>query len=259
MRLLPEDLGRWLRFSAASLLLPLSWNYKTFQGLGCLWLLRGQLRYPATVQQKEPLQPFAGYFNTNVFLAPAVLAAAVRLYEERLSGQSTLMAPEAFLRAVMAPVAAVGDALFWGGLRPLVFCAALLLAWLGWPGWPLVVLAGFILPTLLVRLLGSLQGYGRGHQVVMLLQHLRLADLAIRCKQATLVLLGAGCALLLHQLELANGLLIWLVPLLFAALIPLLALVLRRGISLVLLWWLALLLLILFLPEAVPPLSQWGN
>lgn len=135
------------------------------------------------------------YFNTNTFCAPTVLAAQLALREKQARGEYVVIGADEFAAAVMAPVAAVGDALFWGGLRPLAALAAVILTLQGFLWAPLAVLLLFTLPCIVVRIAGSLLGYVRGAQVVALIQQLHLANMAVRIKQINVVLLGVIAAL----------------------------------------------------------------
>ena len=136
------------------------------------------------------------YFNTNTFLAPTVMAAQLALQEKQSRDEYVVIGAHEFSAAVMAPVAAVGDALFWGGLRPLAALVAVFFALHGAVLAPISVLLIFTLPSIMVRLGGSLSGYIRDAQVVALIQQLRLADFAVILKQINMVVLGAITAIL---------------------------------------------------------------
>jgi PTS system mannose-specific IID component len=97
---------------------------------------------------------------------------------------------------VMAPYAAMGDALFWGAVRPLSAGVALFFAARGSLWAPVVFLLLFNLPHFWFRVVGLLRGYFRGLRVVEGIQRHHLPDLAIRLKEATVVLLGGLCAYL---------------------------------------------------------------
>jgi len=141
------------------------------------------------------------YFNTNTFCAPTVFAAQLSLHEKEMRGEYVVIGADDFAAAVMAPVAAVGDALFWSGLRPLAVLMAIILALLGFICAPLAILVLFTLPTGIVRLGGSLLGYVRGAQVVALIQQFHLANLAVRIKQVNVLLLGVTSALVWRGLD----------------------------------------------------------
>jgi PTS system mannose-specific IID component len=195
-----------LRLNLRCLFLQLCWNFRVFQGIGSTWIMlpwRQNEVCPPAENSRAPESSAGriGYFNTNVFCAPTVLAAQLSLHEKQEQGEYVVIGADEFTAAVMAPVAAVGDALFWGGLRPLAALTAVILTLLGLVWAPLAVVLLFTLPTTLVRLGGSILGYVRGAQVVALIQQLHLANFAVRVKQSSMVLLGVISALAWHKIS----------------------------------------------------------
>lgn len=186
----PLLLRVWLR----TFLLQASWNFECLQGLGVAYVLAPALRY---YYRDEELARAYGrhteYFNTHPYLAPALLGTMLNLEEEgRRSGSDAGVAE--FRNIMMAPCAAMGDAFFWGGLRPLAAVLALFFALHGELLAPLVLLAVFNFPHLLIRWQGFWLGYHGGLEIVDRLQQWRLPDRAIRLKQGTVILLGLLCA-----------------------------------------------------------------
>lgn len=190
-----------LKLNLRCLLLQACWNFRVFQGVGSAWIMQPFSRDGSDGSAENNSGATSGsaaqisYFNTNTFCAPTVFAAQLALHEKQARGEYVVIGPDEFAAAVMAPVAAVGDALFWGGLRPLAALVAIILTLLGFLWAPLMVVILFTLPSLGVRIAGSLLGYVRGAQVVALIQQLHLANLAVRIKQINVVLLGVIAAL----------------------------------------------------------------
>lgn len=220
-----------LRCLARSFLLQASWNFERLQNLGFLYqLLPGLRRLYGRQPPAEVLQRHAGYFNTHPFLAPWVAGVTLRLEARRQAGETLPVDDQAFRQMVMAPYAAMGDAFFWGAVRPLAAVVSLFLAVQGMLWAPLVLLGLFNLPHLLFRGAGLALGYSRELQSVEVLQRLRLPDMAIWLKEGTVILLGVLCAFLAergcaHQeIEAGWGLLLLPVVLLFAWLA-------RRGVT----------------------------
>lgn len=182
---------------ARSVLQQGSWNFERMQNLGFCYQVLPALR---ALYGKEPpaavLERHVAYFNTHPYMASWVAGTSLHLEERRLAGESLPTDADGFRNMVMAPYAAMGDALFWGAIRPLAAVVALLLAIQGWWWAPLVLLVLYNLPHLACRLGGWLIGYRQGFASVELLQRLRLPDAAIRLKEAAIVLLGILCALL---------------------------------------------------------------
>jgi mannose PTS system EIID component len=182
-----------------SLLLQASWNFERLQSLGFLFTLSPALRW---LYQGDDLQASYArhleYFNTHPFLAAPVLGAVLHLEERLAKGDETAMGVQEFKRMIMAPYAAMGDAFFWGGIRPLAAGVALFFAAKGSLWAPVVFLLLFNVPHLWFRISGVLRGYGSGTAVVETVQRVHLPDLAIRCKEGTVVLLGGLAAYLTH-------------------------------------------------------------
>lgn len=187
----------WL--SVRSVLIQSSWNFKQFQGLGWMCLLLPELKRLYSVKTLRPVvQRYLGYFNSNIFLVPTIAAAVLSLERHQRLEQPVAIAPQAFAESVMAPVAAAGDAFFWGGLRPLCCAVAVLVGGLGYWWSPVVFLVLFNGPAFMVRFVGPWLGYQQGVQTVLLLQKLRIADVAILFKRLTVVVLGGIVAVNVH-------------------------------------------------------------
>lgn len=217
-----------------SFFLQASWNFERLQNLGALFALAPALRriYPPE-QWPTAYRRHLEYFNTHPFMAGPVLGTTLALEEEAAENPD---APDvaAFRDTVMAPYAAMGDSLFWGGLRPLAAGIALFFAAKGSLLAPLVFLLVFNLPNLWLRTAGLFRGYRQGLAMVEWLQTRRLPDLAVRCKEATVVLLGALSAYLAFTGCRDQGLDPWWGLVLLPLLAAVVALV-RRGWSTLLL------------------------
>jgi mannose PTS system EIID component len=189
-----------------SFLLQASWNFERLQNLGFLFVLAPALRF---LYRGEELQAAYArhleYFNTHPFMAAPVLGTVLHLEERLARGEENSLEVQEFKRMTMAPYAAMGDALFWGGIRPLAAGVALFIAAKGSLWAPLVFLFVFNLPHLWFRISGLLRGYAGGIGIVQTVQRIRLPDLAVRCKEGTVVLLGGLTAYLTHLTLLAEG------------------------------------------------------
>lgn len=131
---------------------------------------------------------------------------------------------------VMGPYAAMGDAFFWGGIRPLAIAVALLFAVQGFLWAPLVFLVLFNVPHLWVRISGLLRGYQGGLAIIEKIRGRRFPDMAIRFKEGTVILLGGVAAYLVAGGLRQEG----LVPEWGLAIFPLMLVVgwlARKGIS----------------------------
>jgi PTS system mannose-specific IID component len=185
---------------ARSVLQQGSWNFERMQNLGLAYqLLPGLRRLYGGEPPAEVLERYVEYFNTHPYLASWVAGTALKLEEQQLAGQAPAVDAAAFRDMVMAPYAAMGDALFWGALRPMAAVVGLFLAFQGVPWAPLVLLVLYNPPHLAFRCGGWLLGYLQDLRSVELLQRLRLPDAAIWFKEGTAILLGALCAFLAER------------------------------------------------------------
>lgn len=214
-----------------------SWNFEQMQGLGALYTMMPVLKH--YFKGKERLGAFRrhlGYFNTHPFMAPALIGTSLHHEAQVAQGEAQPETTSDYRSMLMAPYAAMGDALFWGGLRPLAAGVALFLA-AGESVWaPVIFLLIFNLPHLWFRWQGLQSGCRNGLEAVEELQKKRLPDLAIRLKEGTVVLLGGLCAYLaFSELEYRE-----LSPLWAFACLPLVWLfgwLARKGVSTLILIW----------------------
>ncbi len=174
-----------------------SWNFERLQSLGICYALAPALRFFYRGEQlTEAFRRHLEYFNTHPFMASPVVGTVLSLEEAAWRGEENTLDAQEFKRMVMAPYAAMGDALFWGGLRPAAAAVALFFAVRGSLWTSVAFLLLFNIPHLVFRIAGLSQGYSQGLKVVEMLQRRRLPDLAIRLKEGTVVLLGGLCAYL---------------------------------------------------------------
>ncbi len=205
-----QSISRWQLFLLAfrSMFFQSSWNYRQFQGLGWCVVL---LPYLKMIHGPEKLifviKKYLKYFNTNTFLAPTVAGAVLSLEFDQAHERQVPMGADKFAVAVMAPVAAAGDALFWGGMRPLLCSLAVVLGVVGYWWSPLLLVVSFNVPIVVFRVVGAWAGYAQGMAVVNIIQRWHLADIAVVLKRLTVVVCGCLCAVLLHggKLELVWG------------------------------------------------------
>ena len=190
----------WLTFLIVyfrSFLFQASWNFENLQNLGFFYLVLPGLRsiygdeLSRDVQQRQ-----VTYFNTHPYFAPLIAGTILRMEERLHAGEDVAVDPDAYKKMVMAPFAAMGDALFWGGVRPLAALIGLLLASQGSLWAPVVFLILFNLPHLFFRGAGLVLGYVQELRAIETIQKCRLPDLAIRLKESTTILIGVLCAYL---------------------------------------------------------------
>ncbi len=183
-----------------SFLLQASWNFERLQNLGFFYLVLPGLRAVYGDNLPEDVRTHhSAYFNTHPYFAPLVAGTVLRLEKSSIAGVATAVNAETYKSMVMAPFAAMGDALFWGGLRPLAALIGLLFASQGSLWAPVVFLLLFNLPHFIFRGGGLLLGYVQDLRSIEVVQKCRLPDLAIRLKESTTVLIGVLCAYLSYK------------------------------------------------------------
>jgi len=195
---LRASINPWLfcRCLLRTFMLQASWNFERLQGLGALYVMAPVLRCLYRGEERTlAFQRHMGYFNSHPYLGTAILGAAIALEDEAASGtpQDGVSASD-FNSMMMAPFAAMGDAFFWGGVRPLAAVLALFFAVRGsfWSSG--VLLLVYNLPHFYFRFWGFAKGWRLGVGVIEAVQRWHFPDLAIRLKEAVVVLLGGVCA-----------------------------------------------------------------
>lgn len=227
-------ISRWVRLHIwfRLLLLQASWNFERMQGIGFFYaLFPGLKKLYSKEKLAEVSLKYAGYFNTHVYFAPLVAGAVLKLEEDRASANTDLEVEiEDFKEMVAAPYAAIGDAFFWGGLRPLAAGVTLFFAVKGILWAPLIFLLLYNIVPIWFRILFFARGYRQGLKSIEFIQHHKLPDWAIHTKEAAVVVLGGLSALMVFSHLTEQQLPGWLGMLVLIPMI-ILGLVARKGVS----------------------------
>jgi len=175
-----------LRMSYRALFLLSLWNDRTLQGPGFAWTI-----YAGRGGEERAARHAAG-FNTTPAMAPCVIGAVARMESD---GES----PEAISRvrdSGASSLAAIGDQLFWGSIRPSAALAGVVTLPLG----PVFSVAILLLvqgvPQFAFRVLGLVRGLSRGKTAIP--EFIRIARRAFgvtRFAGAALAGLFAGAVL----------------------------------------------------------------
>ncbi len=248
----------WLRL----LFLQASWNFERLQGIGFFYaLLPGLKKLYRKDELGDVSRRYVGYFNTHVYLAPLVAGAVLKLEEQKAAGQADPdFSIEEFKEMVAAPYAAIGDALFWGGLRPLAAGVSLFFAVKGILWAPLIFIVLYNIVPIWFRTVFFVRGYRQGMDSVKFIQEHKLPDWAIHTKEAAVVVLGGLSAFMVfsqlthHQLPGWLGLLT-LLPMVMLSLIA------RKGVSTLVLVFITvgtIFLLGLFWVDVIQLFALWG-
>lgn len=108
-----------------------------------------------------------GFFNCNPNFAPLIVGGVLRLEEERRAGKPvTEHDIEYFKKSLASPLAAMGDMLFVGNLKPLALTFACIFAIYRFPIGLLAVFLLYNLTIISCRLWGIYFGYAKGWELV---------------------------------------------------------------------------------------------
>jgi mannose/fructose/N-acetylgalactosamine-specific phosphotransferase system component IID len=153
------------------------WNYHSLLSIGlCYTLVPAAKRiFKDKNEQIKFLCRHLNFFNAHPYFASFAIGAIVRVEEEQqVSQQSDPGKVERLKNALIGPLGAIGDQVFWANIKP----SSVLLAVLGILifrelYWQLVFLGLMLLiyniPHLLVRIAGIRKGYQLGFEVYQVL------------------------------------------------------------------------------------------
>jgi mannose/fructose/N-acetylgalactosamine-specific phosphotransferase system component IID len=184
-----------------SLLVQTGWNFQRLQNLGYAWAIQPALArlYPDKEARVAALRRHLELFNTHPYMVTLVMGGSLRLEEEAVGrGEDAGAQATALKHGLMAPLAAIGDTLFWATLRPLAALVAALTAWMA-PDIDLLVpvliyLTLYNLPHLALRYAGVYQGYVLGPRVADFLRRVDIQGLITALRLSAMIMLGAGLA-----------------------------------------------------------------
>jgi PTS system mannose-specific IID component len=116
---------------------------------------------------KSLLNKHLKFFNCNPNFTPLIVGGILRLEEERLAGKPVKAEDiEYFKKSISGPLAAMGDLLFLGGLKPLALTLACIFAIYKSLTGLLAILLLYNLVVVSCRLWGVYFGYAKGWELV---------------------------------------------------------------------------------------------
>jgi mannose/fructose/N-acetylgalactosamine-specific phosphotransferase system component IID len=139
--------------------------------------------WPEPEDRRAFLLRYLEPMNTNPAMAGPLLGAMSRLEERASQGDGEAVPRVVHLRRVLeGPLAAIGDALFWAGLRPLAGLAGSIIAWSCGALGPIAFLMVYNAIHLTVRCGGVVWGHARGERIheLMRARWVRLLRFAVR-------------------------------------------------------------------------------
>lgn len=191
------------------MLLQAYWSYDTMQGLGLALAMEPWLERLHGRRVGAALGRYGGFFNTHPFMAPLTVGMLCGLEEEAAAAPedkraALLKRADALKTAVACSLAGVGDALFWGALRPACAAAALVFGFLaarpfgatGFGAMALLYLALYNAPALWLRWNGLELGYRWKDAIAVRLKKFAFQKWIRRLKLAAKILFVVLLALL---------------------------------------------------------------
>lgn len=143
-----------------------AFNYERMQNIGYAYAMIPVLRklYTTEQQRAEALQRHLTFFNSTPAVTPAIMGVSAAMEEQNARepdtfGTSSINSVKA---ALMAPLAGIGDSLFWGTFRVIAAGVGVSLASQGNILGPILFLVLYNVPHLLVRVFGLRYGYRFG-------------------------------------------------------------------------------------------------
>jgi mannose/fructose/N-acetylgalactosamine-specific phosphotransferase system component IID len=107
------------------------WNYEGMQNVGFAYSILPALRHLYNERPEEltkALKRHLEYFNTQPSMAGVILGASVRIEERIAAGEADPRAIGTFKVGLMGSLGAIGDAYFWGALKPMASVAGAILS-----------------------------------------------------------------------------------------------------------------------------------
>jgi len=177
-----------------SFLIQAAWTFEGFQSIGFTYGIAPLLEtvYPDEGERAEVIRRYLKLYNSHPYMSTAILGATAAI--EQGKKEEHVGTVEQLRDTISGPMAALGDALFWTGLKPLFSIIAVIAAYLGYVAAPLIFLVLFNSFHVWMRVVGFVQGLRHGFGLVRFIHALKLPELTRFIKRLTAILLGIFCA-----------------------------------------------------------------
>ncbi|GAA1488026.1 PTS system mannose/fructose/sorbose family transporter subunit IID [Brachybacterium sacelli] len=147
-----------------------AFNYERMQNLGYAYAMIPVLRklYQTEQARAQGLQRHLTFFNTTPAVSPAIMGISAAMEEQNAKDPKNFdtSSINAVKAALMAPVAGIGDSLFWGTLRVIAAGIGISLASQGNVLGPILFMVLYNVPHLLTRYYGLRLGYRFGNEAL---------------------------------------------------------------------------------------------
>lgn len=192
-------MGYLARAFFRSFLIQASWSFERMQSLGFFYSVLPAIRAIHKTDEgfKDACKRHLEFFNTNPYMAGAIIGATIRMEEDGASVGEI----KGLKNGLMGAYGALGDALFWSSLRPLAAVSSVIIALSGFIWAPAVFLIIYNLPHLFIRGYGIIIGHNEGIGVVRAVATLDLPKKAKWIKEGVLFLSGFLLSMLLFMIS----------------------------------------------------------
>lgn len=232
-----------------------AWSFEKMQGLGFASAIAPAINdiYKDADKASSALKRHMVFYNAHPYMASPILGAVIRMEEDVRDGKRPAEEVAYFKQSLMGPYGAIGDAFFWGAIRPLASVVGVLSAFI-WGLWgPVIFLLVYNFFHMWMRWLGLHKGYKLGEDVVEYIKSMCLPEWALKIRIIASGLLGLLVATLIFKMFKAGMFgarpvqiyQLFLAAIFMTTATMLLSILLRKGISV------SLALYLLFLPAFI--------
>jgi mannose/fructose/N-acetylgalactosamine-specific phosphotransferase system component IID len=148
------------------------WNYQTLLSVGFAFALvpASKALYPEKADRIAFLRRHLNFFNAHPYFASYALGAITRIEEEITNGKAELSQVERLKNALIGPLGALGDQMFWGTIKPAAILLGVIVVLISqhintFLSLFIVLLLLYNIPHLYIRYYGIVDGYKRGFEV----------------------------------------------------------------------------------------------
>ena len=137
------------------------WNYEGMQNVGFAYSILPALRHLYEGRPEEltkAVKRHLEYFNTQPSMGGVILGASMRIEERIAGGETDPRAIGTFKVGLMGSLGAIGDAYFWGALKPMASVSGAILSLVH----PLLGIVALLLLYNLSHLSVRRKGFGAG-------------------------------------------------------------------------------------------------
>lgn len=186
-------------------LLHTSWNFERLQNAGFLFSIYNILKKIYSGDRENMLRAIKrnlNFFNTHMFFSGAALGVVARLEQDLDNARPEDKDREidSVKMGIMGPLAAIGDALFWAGIKPIAFLAGaglLMLTGFKTVYWPYAITVSLLIyniPRVMIKYYLLFKAYYDYKQLFVLIQNIKFQEIMKAIKIIGMVVLGGVMA-----------------------------------------------------------------